>query len=284
MADGSALATLDEPKSDRASAKAKRKSRAKAKPSLKTRAFKVDLWATDLNTAEIGIMKRIQNEAASDQFTKDMELYGQTVIGGERKALVGYRRQLWDANKDFERRLVIKLFSEKLSWRGTIEMMLGRSMQLTVGAGGMSVPSFSINLARHDQLIQLERSAHKLPMMPETYSFFIQTNNGPRFYRLRRKLISIGSDYTLFNHKGRKIGELDSRVINLGGAWLVKLDEAYSHPKLEAVLQLFCAMLKFKGSSRRHIRRLGHKIQLGKLEPELDHNEDNLYLNPRHKR
>ena len=48
--------------------------RTKAKPKTKARKVKVDFWATDLNTAEIGIMKRTQNEAASDQFTKDMEL------------------------------------------------------------------------------------------------------------------------------------------------------------------------------------------------------------------
>ena len=63
--------------------------RPKAAKETKTRKVKVDIWATDLNTAEIGIMKRTQNEAASDQFTKDMELFGQTVIDGKREALSG---------------------------------------------------------------------------------------------------------------------------------------------------------------------------------------------------
>lgn len=286
MADGSALGAVTEPEITELPAKqrAKKPAKAKAKARKKVKKFKVDFWATDLNFAEIGIMKRTQNEAASDQFTKDMELYGQTITDGERSAMFGYRREMWNSNKDFERRLVIKMFSETLSWRGTIEMLIGRSMQLTLGAGGMSVPAFSINLARHEQLIQLERSAHKLPFFPESFSFFLQTKNGPRFYKLRRNVICIGSDYTLFNQKGRKIGQLDSRVINLGGAWKVTLDKDATNARLESVLQLFCAMLKFNGASRRHIRRLGQQVHLGKMEPDLNRHEDDLYLNPRNKR
>ncbi len=280
MADGSALAPdLQTEIAAPALAKGRaRRGRAKVKK------FKVDFWATDLNTVEIGIMKRTQNEAASDQFTKDMEIYGQTVVDKERTSLLAYRKELWREHKDFKRRLVIKLFSENLHWRGTIEMLLGRSLQLSLGAGGRSVPAFSINLSRHDQLIQLERSAHRWPFFPEKYSFFLQAKDGPRFYTLRRNLVCIGSDYSLLDQQGRKIGALDSRMINLGGAWKIKLDGAHANARLEAVLQLFCAVLKFNGSARRHVGALTKKVRHGRLRPELDHYEEDLYLNPRHRR
>tara|TARA_R110002073_G_scaffold6853_1_gene39933 strand:- start:537 stop:1370 length:834 start_codon:yes stop_codon:yes gene_type:complete len=277
MADGSAHAPLHVPlTADELTPR--------TKAPVKTRKFKVDFWATDFNTAEIGIMKRTQNEAASDQFTKDMEIFGQTVVNGKREALIAYRHEMWKRNKDFKRRLVIKLFSEDLHWRGTIEMLIGRSMQLSLGAGGLPVPAYSINLARHDQLIQLERSAHHWPLFPEKYSFFLQTKNGPRFYKLRRNIICIGSDYTLYDQKGRKIGQLDSRIINLGGAWKVTLDSAHANARLEAVLQLFCAVLKFNGAARRHVRQLTEKVHGGRLVPELDHHEEALYTNPRRRR
>ena len=118
--------------------------RTKSGAKTKKRKVKVDFWATDLNTAEIGIMKRTQNEAASDQFTKDMELYGQTVIDGKREALIGYRQELWDGSEGFERRLVIRLFSETLGWRGTAEMLLGRSNWQSRRAGNRFRPSLSI--------------------------------------------------------------------------------------------------------------------------------------------
>ncbi len=281
MADGSALATI--PHAEQATLKRKERARTATKARPKVRKFKVDFWATDFNTAEIGIMKRTQNEAASDQFTKDMEIYGQTVMAGKRTSILAFRKELWNKNKDFKRRLVIKLFSENLHWRGTIEMLIGRSMQLTLAAGGRAVPAYSINLGRHDQLIQLERSAHRWPLFPEVFSFFIQTKNGPRFYKLRRNLICFGSDYTLYSQKGRKIGQLDSKLINLGGAWKVKLDDEHANAKLEAVLQLFCAMLKFNRAGRRHVGRLAQKVQLGRLLPDLDRHEEGLYHNPRHR-
>jgi len=283
MADGSALAATDieteAPVKPRKARKAKAKPRAKYKP----RKFKVDLWATDLNTAEIGILKRTQNEAASDQFTKDMEIYGQTVIDGKREALIAYRKELWDKNKDFDRRLIIKLFSESLSWRGTIEMLVGRSLQLTRGSG-VAVPAFSINLARHDQLVEVERCARKLPFMPERFTFFLQGKNGPQFYTLRRKILCFGSDYILYDQQARKIGYLDQKLINLGGAWKVKLDPDRTDARLEATLELFCAMLKFNGKCRKHISALSNKVRLGKASPTLNHREADLYLNPRKRR
>lgn len=285
MADGSALATtqIEEVEVD-ASAKPRkaREASAKAKPRdrYKPRKFKVDIWATDFNTAEIGIMKRTQNEATSDQFTKDMEIFGQTVDGGKREALLAYRKTLWDDNKGFDRRLVVKLFSESLSWRGTLEMLVGRSLQLTRGSG-VTVPAFSINLARHKQLVEVQRCARKLPLMPERFTFYLQNKTGPQFYSLRKKVFCFGSDYILYDHQGRKIGYLDQKLINLGGAWKVTLDPDRTDAKLETVLELFCAMLKFNTACRRHLGGLSKKVRAGKMAPRLSARERDLYFNPR---
>ena len=173
MADGSALAAADI-STEKALPLSKRKTG--------VRKYKVDFWATDFNTAEIGILKRTQNEAASDQFTKDMEIIGQTVIDGKQEALIAYRKELWKTRKDMERRLVIKLFSETLGWRGTAEMMVGRSLQLSLGAG-VSVPVFSVNLSRHQQVIQLERCARKWPILPERLPFLLRQRTAHAFIR-----------------------------------------------------------------------------------------------------
>lgn len=281
MADGTALAAQEiasEPQTKKRAAKKSAKTRA-----YSPRKYKVDIWATDLNTAEIGILKRTQNEAASDQFTKDMEIFGQTVDDGKREALLAYRKELWDENKDFDRRLVIKLFSESLSWRGTLEMLVGRSLQLSRGSG-VAVPAFSINLSRHQQLVEVERCARKWPFMPERFTFFLQTKSGPKFYTLRRKVFCFGADYVLYDQQARKIGYLDQKLINLGGAWIVKLDPKHTNAKLEAVLELFCAMLKFNGACQRHIGKLSNKVRDGKIAPTLTHREKDLYYNPRRRR
>ena len=78
------------------------------------------------------------------------------------------------------------------------------------------MPSIS---AGHDQIIQLERSARQWPLMPERFSFFILDDDGPKLYKLRRKVISFGADYVLYDEHNKKIGLLDGKVITLGGAW-----------------------------------------------------------------
>ncbi|MEQ3649498.1 hypothetical protein [Hyphomonas sp.] len=254
----------------------------KAKPKYKK--FKVDLWATDLNFTEIGIMKHTQHEAASDQFTKDMEILGQIKENRERTGILAYRKEVWKAEEGMKRRLVLKLFSETMNWRGSVELLMGRSLQLSIGAKGTPVPAYSVNLSRHDQIIQLERSAQKWPFFPEKFSFFIDTNDGPRFYRLRRNVIGIGADYTLYDDRGRNIGKLDHRIINLGGTWNVKVEATQTYAKLETVLQMFCAMLKFNRAARRHVAKEVEQIYRGRSVRQLDHHERDLYHNPRRRR
>ncbi|GGB74862.1 hypothetical protein [Henriciella pelagia] len=247
------------------------------------REFKVDLWLTDLNTTELGIMKHTQHEAASPQFTSDMEIIGQVKEGSERTGILAFRKALWKDGDGMKRRLVIKQFNENMTWRGSMELLMGRSLQLSLGARGVPVPAYSINLARHDQLIQLERSAQKWTLFPEKFSFFIETGDGPRFYRLRRNVIGIGADYTLYDDQSRKVGTLDHRIVNLGGSWKVKLDKAQSYAKLEQVVQMFCAMLRYNGSARRHVKRELEQLCRGRAVRQLDSHERDLYTNPRHR-
>ena len=109
--------------------------------------YKVDLWLTDLNSVEIGILKQTQHRAKSRQFSKDMDVIGQIKEDGERKGILAYREGLWKSEDKMQQRLVIKLFSEKMNWRGTLDMMLGRSLQLSHGANGFPRHvSYAINI------------------------------------------------------------------------------------------------------------------------------------------
>ena len=253
----------------------------KARTKAKWRRFKVDLWLTDLNLVELGIMKHTQHEAASDQFSRDMEIIGQIKDDGERTGILGFRKELWEEADGLKRRLVIKQFTDSMNWKGSLELMMGRSVQLSHGARGIPVCAYTVNLARHDQLIQLGRSAHKWPFLPEHFSFFIETKDGPRFYRLRRRMFAIGADYSLHDDRGRRIGHLDHRIINLGGSWKVKIREDETYGTLETVIQLFCTMLRYNHEMRDHVKRTVRAVRRGKAEQSLDHHETNLYHNPR---
>jgi len=243
--------------------------------------FKVDVWLTDLNPTEFGIYRRSRNRAKSRQFTSDMDIFAEVIENGERTGLIGYREDLWKTTSGLDKRLVFKLFGENLNWRATMDLMLGRSLQQTVGARGLPVTSFSINTNDHDQMVHLERSANKWWGLSEYFSFFLMENGTTKFYRLKQDLISVGMDYSLCDGAGHKIGLLDGKVLTLAGLWDCKVRKEHADARLLTVLKLFAGMLVFNKSCRRHVARLARDVAAGRVEPKLQKQEADLYLNPR---
>jgi hypothetical protein len=243
--------------------------------------FTVDVWITPFNSVEFGIYKHSRNRAKSRQFTTDMDVFAEVIQNGERTGLLAYREDLWRKNAGMDKRLVFKLFNETVNWRATMDLMIGRSLQLTLGARGLPVTCYSVNVGDHDSVVYLERSANKWPLMPEHFSFFLLEGGKPRFYRLRRDLINLGGDYTLYDHHNRNIGRLDGKVFSIGGKWYGRVKSEHAEPRLLIVLKLFCGMLIFNDEARRHMRALAREVASGKYEPKLEKQEADLYMNPR---
>jgi hypothetical protein len=302
MADGSRTAEIE---ADAAAAEAAREARAevleraakdestqppaktgKGKPAKASRKsqwaeFIVDVWITPFNSVEFGIYKHSRNRAKSRQFTSDMDIFAEVIEKGERTGLLGYREDLWKKNTGMDKRLVFKLFNETVNWRATMDLMIARSLQLTLGAHGMPVTCFSANIGDHDNMVYLERSAHKWPLMPEDFSFFLLEDHAPQFYRLRRDFIDLGGDYTLYNHHNKAVGYIDGKVFSLGGKWKGRVKSEHADPRLMMVLKLFCGMLIFNADARRHMRSLARDVVSGKYTPKLEKQEADLYMNPR---
>ena len=244
--------------------------------------FEVDLWFTDLNPTEVGIYQQARHRAKSRQFTKDMDIFAEVKKGGERTHLLAYRKGLWEDNTGMSKRLVIKQFTAEMNWRATLDLLLGRSLQLTHGARGLPVTAFSVNISGHDQIVQIERSSNKWPGIPENFSFFILRDEGkPYFYRLKRNWVSIGDDYKLYDEHDRMIGKLRGRIFNLGGKWKIDVEQEHADSRLETVLSLFCSMLRFNADCRHHLEDLVDDMHEGRVVPKLEHQEVELYMNPR---
>jgi hypothetical protein len=243
--------------------------------------FVVDIWITDLNFTEFGIYKRTRNRAKSRQFTSDMDIFGEIIENGERTGLFGYREELWKKAQGMDKRLVFKLFTPNLGWRATMDLMIGRSLQQTIGARGLPVMTYSINTDDDNYIVYLERSANKWPFMPEHFSFFIIDSKGnPEFYRLKRAFINLGGDYSLIDQNGETVGYLDGKVFSIGGKWKCQIRKG-ADKRLTTVMKLFGSMMVFNGDCRRHMKRLYKGIMSGKLKPQLDRQEADLYMNPR---
>ena len=243
--------------------------------------FVVDIWITNLNRTEFGIYKRSRNRAKSRQFTQDMDIFAEVIEGGERTGLIGYREDAWTKTSGMDKRLVFKLFNESLNWRATMDLMIGRSLQQTIASRGLPVMTYSINTDQDNFIVYLERSANKWPLMPENFAFFIVTDGKPAFYRLKRDLIDLGGDYTLYDQHGKKVGHLDGAVFSIGGKWKGKVKVENADRRLITVLQFFCALQIFNADCRRHMKQLWKGVRQGKLTPTLDRHESDLYMNPR---
>jgi len=246
--------------------------------------FTVDVWITNLNSVEFGIFKHSRNRAKSRQFTLDMDVFAEVIENGERTGLIAYREDLWKKQEGMERRLVLRLFGDKLNWRATMDLMLARSLQLTIGARGIPVSAYSINAGEQVHNIYLERSANKWPLLPENFSFFVLDDHQPILYRLRRDMIDFGGDYTLYDAAGNVVGRLDGKVFSIGGKWHCRILREHADPRLLHVLKLFAAKQVFARDVRHHLKSLWRGVRAGRIIPKIDRQEADLYMNPRRMR
>ena len=243
--------------------------------------FNVDVWLTPFNSIEFGPWKRERNRGKSRQFTTDMDIFAEVIENGERTGVLGYRKELWKDATGMNKRLVLKLFSENLNWKASMDMMLGRSIQQTLAARGLPVTTYSINTSEDDYLVYLERSAHKWPLLPENFSFFLMHEGEPKFYRFRRDLINLGGDYTLIDQHGEHVGHIDGALLTIGGRWRCKVRGDHVEPRLLQVMKLFTGMISFNRQTRRHVKSIARDIHDGRLKPDIQRQEADLYMNPR---
>ncbi len=266
-------------------AAAKPKSARAARAAAEWQSFDVSVWITDFNFTEFGFYKNTRNRAKSRQFTSDMDIFAEVTENGERTGLLGYREELWKKpSNSMDKRLVVKLFTGELGWRATMDLMVGRSLQQTVGARGFPITSYSINTNDDDFMIYVERSGKKYPWQMENFAFFIMHEGRPVFYRLRRDFFAVGGDYTLHDQQDNVVGDLDGSILTIGGKWHGRVKTGVHDKRLLAVMKLFCAVIIFNRGARRHVKSLYGELSAGRLDPKLEKQEHDLYLNPRRTR
>ena len=246
--------------------------------------FSINVWITNLNSVEFGIFKHSRNRAKSRQFTTDMDVFAEVTENGKRTGLIAYREELWKKKEGMDRRLVLRLFGDKLNWRATMDLMLARSLQLTIGARGIPVSAYSVNTGEQVHNIYVERSANKWPLMPEHYSFFVLDNHQPIFYRLRRDMIDLGGDFKLYDAAGNLVAYLDGAIFTIGGRWHCRILREHADPRLLHVLKLFIGKEIFARDVRRHLKDLYSDVRAGRIIPKIDRQEADLYMNPRRMR
>ena len=247
----------------------------------------LDLWKTKLHGEIVGIKQKEEHMAKSRQFSRDLELFGEVTEKKkgkkERIGYVGYRKGLWDDEKNkLERRLVIKLFSKSMYYQGTLEEMVGREFTRSLSAR-QDYPTFNLLIDDYEYLIPLNKIRAGW-LSPEWFVFRIDDEEGfiPIILKHKRGL---GIDYRVVNGIGDKqFGVIDGKKFDIGGKYEIKLkstDKRLVDNVLVRTLILFAASLKFHDEILKKIRKGTKKMKKNEWQPELRNEEKLLRRNPR---
>ncbi len=251
------------------------------------RKITLDLWKTRLHGEIVGIKQKEEYMAKSRQFTRDLELFGEVIEKkkGEDQTIgyVGYRKSLWDEEKDnLERRLVIKLFSKSMYYQGTLEEMVGREFTRSLSARH-DFPSFNLMIDDYEYLIPLNKIRGGW-FVPEWFVFRIDDEEGFIPIILKHKM-GLGIDYRVINGIGDiQFGKIDGKKFDVGGRYDISLkstDERLVDNVLVRVLILFAASLKFHEEIFKKIKKGTKKMKKNEWQPSLSNEEKLLRRNPR---
>lgn len=249
-----------------------------------TKEYVVDLWRTGAHKIEIGIKKDEVLRAKSRQYTKDFDIIGEVNRDGKDAGYVGYRTTPWEDEDIPKKKIVIKFFTEGISWKGSLEELISRGITNSLSAN-QGLPVFMINLATSDYLITMEKVIRRKFLEKSIFSFALVDEKTliSHSFSIVADRFSIGSDWNVINQKGDKIAEIDGSKFNIGGKFKIKINaKAYGYSnELDQVLILFATLTRYIDEVEDKLEDTLKKIKKDDLEIEIDKEEANLYINPR---
>jgi len=272
-----------------------KKENAKEEPKEKklevVRQLKVDLWRTRFHGEKMGIRQKAQHKLAKGfQWSRDMEPLGEVKENDEKTRLLGLREALWEVEEDeahnaeFERRLIIKSFA-KSSWVGTVEELNVTEIKNSA-ATGKQLPAFLCLLSGVNYMVPMEQMRS---IYGRTFAFTVET--GKREFtpmRLRERRFSLGSDWDVYKvgPMPEKVGKVDGKFMNVGGAWDIKIfdPELAKTKAFVETLILFASTLRFQKEIRKKIENTIKAIENGQYHMKVEKHEYDLMKNPRIKR
>ncbi|MHA1686643.1 MAG: hypothetical protein ACTSYD_09605 [Candidatus Heimdallarchaeaceae archaeon] len=259
------------------------KDKAKIKHHVYTK-IEVDLWSTKLHKEEWGIRLDAQRAQKDRQWTKDMDQIGSISKDGDKYGIIAIRESLWKKEDPFTRRFVVKMFTPSSYWRGTIEQLQGESVALTLASKEPS-PVFVCVLDNSKNLVRIRHVPHKQRFQGEVFTFDYVDEKGISYaFTIDDRRLTLGSDWIVKNIHGKRIANIDGKVFNVGGKYVIKIfdKELASDKTFYNVLILFSSMLRYYRSIQKNLRRIVKELRINEsVALQLDESEADLYANPR---
>ena len=253
-----------------------------------------DLYSTGFHGEEFGYRQEEMWRSKSRQFSRDADVIGKIEEGRwvakkekvgpiERAGFVILRQRLWRDADELDRRLVIKLFTNRGSWLATAEEMVADEYALSFAAD-RPLLSFVV-IAEDTELLTWIRQLRRGGLSTENYAFYILGPEG-RFeaFRIEGARASLGDDYSVIRLNGHQtVAKIDSKFGDIGGEFTVTVRDPVlaENEWFCRVLQCFSVIISFKGEIREKIDKGFNRWKKGKFEPSLHRYEVSLLANPR---
>ncbi len=244
------------------------------------RTFIVDFWRTGMHKVEIGIKKQQELMSKSRQFTKDMDIIGTVTEKDKTTRYIAIRKREWEQPLE-KKRLILKIFTEGMGWRGTVEQLVAKSLAQSVAARKPLIV-FSVNLSGTNSLITLERVTKPFSFNQKVYAFsLIEEDEAYPFY-VEENRLTLGKDWTLKNMKKEKIADINGSQFNIGGKYKVKMPSKGVPKDLDDLIILFCGISKYLDEAEKAVKSWMKKAKRSKeMFVKIDSDEAMLYRNPR---
>ena len=157
------------------------------------------------------------------------------------------------------RRLVMKMFKttgDRIRWTGTIEEVTTREVHNSIGSR-RAVLSLAVLLPGYDYLVTVQQN-HRTFRIPSIFTFCFHDEDQDRMWYvdIKRKWFSVGADFVI-ESAGRKIGEIDGRLIGFGYNAQVRVTEpslAENRHFLDLVT-MFATTVGYHRAMRRSVKR-----------------------------
>ena len=184
------------------------------------------------------------------------------------------------------RRLVMKTFKttgERIRWTGTIEEVTTREVHNSIGSR-RALLSMAVLLPGYEYLVTVQQN-HRTFRIPSIFTFCFHDEDRDRMWYvdIKRKWFSIGADFAI-ESGGRKIGEIDGRLIGFGYNAHVRVYEpalAENRHFLD-LLTLFATTVGYHRAMRQSVkRRVKAAISGGAFRHVIEDEEFWLLKNPR---
>ena len=258
------------------------------------RVFSQDLYGTGFHHEEMGFRQAEMWRSKSRQFSRDADIVGKIMerrkpmdekklTKPERVGFIILRQSLWKQVDPIDRRLVMKLFTNKGGWIATMEEMVAEEYAMSFGAAEPLI-AFTV-LSKENEIVTWVKQLRRRGLTTETYAFYLL---GPKktfeVFRIEGTRGTLGDDFRVLRLNGRKVvANIDSKFGDFGGAFKVRIKDPVlaDNEWFCRVLQCFSIMVNYRERIRKKIRKGLNQWKKGIREPTQHRYEISLLANPR---